>query len=78
MAGHGKSNVTPTGPDIGWIPLSGKEFETPEALGAVVFNRSRQAQSLLGACRIEAKCTRSSATCAMMITCVPIYGRRFR
>ncbi|MXW84480.1 MAG: hypothetical protein F4Z55_00635 [Boseongicola sp. SB0667_bin_21] len=42
MAGHGEANDVPIGPDIGLIPLSGKEVEILEALGAVFFNRSRQ------------------------------------
>lgn len=54
MAGHGETNVAPTGPDIGWIPFSAEEAARLEALGAVFFNRSKQRDRFQGeVCQIS-------------------------
>ena len=48
MAGRGEANQGPLGPDVGWMPLSGEEVETMEALGAVFRNRARPRDAFEG------------------------------
>ena len=53
MHGPGEANDRPSGPDIGWIPLSGEEVERMEALGAVFHNRAKKREAISGqVCRI--------------------------
>ena len=53
MAGRGETNLGPVGPDIGWMPLSGEEVRTMEALGAVFHNRAIERDPFEGeVCRI--------------------------
>lgn len=54
MEGHGETNDAPSGPDIGWMPLSGEEVGRLEALGAVFSNRARKREAILGqVCQIS-------------------------
>ncbi len=48
MHGWGENNRSPTGPDIGWIPLSAEEADTMEAIGAVFHNRGRMVELYAG------------------------------
>ena len=48
MDSCGGRNLGPSGPDIGWMPLSGKEVEKMEALGTVFYNRAIERETFFG------------------------------
>ena len=54
MHAWGEKNKGVTGPDIGWIPLTAKEENWMEALGAVFHNRGRRIEEFAGeVCQIN-------------------------